>query len=156
MSDNQVLSPEVAALVAAMASGQHPGFVTVKASFPELDGSFTTVEVSVRADADAAEIQRRLELAAQVQVALRGRFFWGGVDINPGNYIATFGRNKGQTLAQIAEHDLDGLRWLAYEASNVQPALRLAAQWVYERVPQPGGGGASYDAPGGGGYQGPL
>ena len=151
MSDSQVLSPEVTALVAAMASVRHPGFVTVKASFPELDGSFTTVEVSVPADADDAEIQRRLEMAARVQIALRGRFFWGGVDINPGNYIAPFGRNKGLTLAQIAESDPDGLRWLAYEASNVQPALRLAAQWVIERA-DGAAGGASYQAPATGGY----
>lgn len=156
MSEKPSVSPEVAALLAAMQSGQHPGSITVKASFAELDGTYSTIEVSVPANADDAEITRRLDLAEKIQGAVRGRFFWGGPEIQPENHIVPFGKHKGLTLGQLAADHPDDLRWLAYEATATSPAFKLAAQWVLERTgnaQQPDGYDTGY---GGNRFNGPV
>ena len=113
---------------------QDQGLVEIKISIPELDGTFSSVSVQVPADADDAEIQRRLELAERVQLAVRERFYWGGGAIEPANHILTFGnKHRGKTLGQILAEDAEYLQWVAYEANAISPVLKLAAQWVCER-----------------------
>lgn len=121
------------AFLTAQVQAQHPGFVTVKTSFPELDGTFTSIEVSIPANADEEEIDRRFALAQRIQERLREQFYWGGTHIDPGNHIIPFGKHRGETLKGLAVSNPNDLHWLAYKAVSVTPAFKLAAQWVYER-----------------------
>ncbi len=133
------------------------GLLVLKLGVPELDGTYTSIEVSVPADADDDELTRRLDLAEKVQGMMRDRFYWAGRDIDPANHLIPFGRNRGQTIKQVLDTTPQDLEWYAYTATGGSPAFKLACQIAYERY-QAGqyssGEGATYND--GGSYQLPV
>lgn len=62
------------AYITAQVQAQQPGFVTVKSVFPELNGTFSSIEVSIPVNASEEEIDRRLALVQPIQRRFRQQF----------------------------------------------------------------------------------